>query len=217
MGLFRYVALGDSSAVGIGAAEGGGYAERIFQALRQGQGAQVGFLNLGVSGATSQQLVDGPLRQVASKRPHLVTLGIGSNDVWRLVPAEAFARNVERMGEVLEATGARVLICNLIDLALAPAAVAAQRWTGVPPPAFTERVRALNRPLEALAARPNFELIDLFAFSQRELPAHPEYFCDDGFHPSSEGYARWAELFLPSARQALEASRRAEQDGGQTS
>lgn len=209
MGLFRYVALGDSSAVGVGAREGGGYPERIFQALRQA-GAPVGFLNLGVSGATSQQLVDGPLQVLAQKRPHLVTLGIGTNDVWRLVPADLFARNVERMAEVLQSTGAQVLVCNLIDLALAPAAVAAQSWTGLPPQAFTARVRELNRPLEALAARPRFQLVDLFAFSQRELPGHPEYFCDDGFHPSALGYARWAELCLPAALEAARSGRTSE-------
>lgn len=202
MGLIRYVALGDSSAVGVGADQGGGYPERLFQALRR-TGAQVGFLNLGQSGATTKDLIDGPLQRVASKRPHLVTLGIGTNDVWRLVPEDVFARNVERIGEVLQATGAKVLVCNLIDLALAPAAAVAQSWTGIPPPAFTDRVRALNRPLEALAERPNFQRVDLFAFSQRELPGHPEYFCSDGFHPSSQGYARWAELCLPAAVEAI--------------
>lgn len=212
MSLFRYVALGDSSAVGVGAGSGGGYPERVFQHLRQ-TGAPVGFLNLGASGATTRDLRLGALTRVGAKRPHLITLGIGSNDVWRLVPAEEFTANVRAIGEVLASTGARVLVCNLIDLAFAPAATVAQAWTGIAPAAFTERVRELNRPLEALAARPRFELVDLFGFSQRELPRHPEYFCDDGFHPSAAGYAAWAELCFAPARAAFEAWRQEQTEG----
>lgn len=209
MGLFRYVALGDSSAVGVGAGRDGGYPERVFQHLRQ-TGAPVGFLNLGVSGATTGDLREGPLARVSAKQPHLVTLGIGSNDAWRLVAADEFEANLRDIAEVLASTGARVLVCNLIDLAFAPAAAVAQAWTGISPSAFTERVRALNRSLEAIAGRPRFQVVDLFAFSQRELPGHPEYFCEDGFHPSAAGYDRWAELCFGPARAALEAWRAAQ-------
>jgi lysophospholipase L1-like esterase len=209
MGLFRYVALGDSSAVGVGAAQGGGYPEHLFQSLRR-TGAPVGFLNLGVSGATTSDLVRGPLRQVTAKRPHLITVGIGNNDTWRMVPDDVFADNVRQLADTLAETRAQVLVCNLIDLALAPAAGVAQSWTGVPPAAFTDRARHLNGILAAQMQRPGFEVIDLFAFSQRELSAHPEYFSADGFHPSAEGYARWAELCLPSAMTALEAWRQRE-------
>jgi lysophospholipase L1-like esterase len=66
----------------------------------------------------------------------------------------------------------------------------------------TERVREFNAHLYALAKRPKFEVVDLFAFSQRELPIHPEYFCPDGFHPSRAGYDRWAELCWPAVERA---------------
>ena len=202
MGLFRYVALGDSSAVGVGATSGGGYPERLFQSMRAL--GPVGFLNLGESGAVSAELLEGAVAKAVSKRPHLVTLGIGTNDAWRLVPEASFAANLSRIADSLQATGARVLVCNLIDLALAPAAAMAERWTGISAPAFTARALELNRHLEALATRPGFELVDLFAFSRRELPGHPEYFCPDGVHPSALGYQRWAELILPKAREVLQ-------------
>jgi len=47
-----YVALGDSTAVGVGAERGGGYPERLAQRLAAA-GTPVRLVNLGVSGATA--------------------------------------------------------------------------------------------------------------------------------------------------------------------
>ena len=199
--LFRYVALGDSSGVGVGSNADGGYPERLFRRLRA-SGINAGILNLCESGATSADLVARQLERGASKRPALVTLGIGSNDVWRMVPPELFGENIRRIGDALEAARARVVVCNIIDLAHAPAARAAEAWVGLGGASVTARVREFNAHLDALGRRPRFEVVDLFSFSQRELPAHPEYFCPDGFHPSAAGYDRWAELCWQAVERA---------------
>jgi acyl-CoA thioesterase-1 len=199
--LFRYVALGDSSGVGVGSDADGGYPERLFRKLRA-SGVHAGILNLCQSGATSSDLVARQLERGVSKRPALVTLGIGTNDLWRLVAPEWFAENIRRTADALEATGAHVVVCNLIDLAHTPAATSAETWLGITRAKVTERVREFNAHLASLAKRPRFAVIDLFSFSQRELPAHPEYFCPDGFHPSGAGYDRWAELCWPAVERA---------------
>jgi acyl-CoA thioesterase I len=199
--LFRYIALGDSSGVGVGSNADGGYPERLFRRLRA-SGVNAGILNLSESGATSADLVARQLERTVSKRPALVTLGIGGNDVWRLVPSAAFAENIRRIADALEATGSQVVVCNIIDLAHAPAAAAAEAWVGLSRATVTQRVRELNTHLDALAGRRHFEVVDLCSFSQRELPAHPEYFCPDGFHPSAVGYDRWADLCWPAVERA---------------
>lgn len=199
--IFRYVALGDSSGLGIGSDADGGYPERLFRKLRA-SGVPAGILNLAESGATSADLVARQLDAGVSKRPALVTLGIGTNDVWRLVAPEQFAENVRHVCDALQRSGAHVVVCNVIDLAHAPAAAAAESWLGLTRGAVTERVREFNAHLCALAKRPKFEVVDLFYFSQRELPFHPEYFCPDGFHPSRAGYDRWAELCWPAVERA---------------
>jgi lysophospholipase L1-like esterase len=199
--LFRYIALGDSSGVGVGADADGGYPERLWRRLRAA-GVHAGILNLAQSGAASADLLAGQLERGVSKRPALVTVGIGTNDVWRMVPSQAFAENIRRIADALEATGAHVVVCNIIDLALAPAAAAAEAWLGLARAQVTERVRDFNAHLGSLARRHTFEVVDLFAFSQRELPAHPEYFCPDGFHPSRAGYDRWADLCWPAVQRA---------------
>src|SRR5206468_6590897 len=62
------------------------------------------FLNLAQSGATTADLLHGPLGKAMEMRPQLITLGIGGNDLWRLVPANTFEENLERIGDGLEQT-----------------------------------------------------------------------------------------------------------------
>ena len=195
--LFRYVALGDSSGVGVGAANDGGYPERIFQRLRR-EGVRAGFLNLAQSGATTREVANGQVARAASKRPALVTLGVGTNDLWRMVPLSTFRQNVEHIANLLEAAGATVVVSNLVDLSLAPVGALVESFLHVPRAAFLHRVDELNGVVNALAGRPGFTVVNLFDYSRRELAGHPEFFSQDGFHPSAQGYDRWAELMWPA-------------------
>jgi lysophospholipase L1-like esterase len=35
------------------------------------------------------------------------------------------------------------------------------------------------------------------------IPAHPEFFSSDGFHPSEQGYEFWAVKMWPSLKEAI--------------
>ncbi len=204
--LFRYVALGDSTGVGVGADDDGGYPERLFQRLKRA-GVNAGILNLAKSGATSRDVAHGPAQKAEAARPALVTLGVGTNDGWRMVPTTLFARHLGDIADCLQRSGAQVVVCNLVDLSHAPAAAAARAWLGVTPQVIGARIRELNAVIDKLAERPGFSVVDLFAFSQREMPQHPEYFCPDGFHPSATGYDRWADLMWPHVERAAQTFR----------
>ena len=119
--LFRYVALGDSTGVGVGAQVGGGYPERLYQRMKS-LGWPAGILNLAQSGAISSDVVAGQLAKAVEVAPHLITLGIGGNDLWRMVPESVFRRNLDTIAEALGRTNATVVVINLIDLSHAPIA-----------------------------------------------------------------------------------------------
>lgn len=195
--LFRYIALGDSTAVGVGSNGDGGYPERLYKRLKAA-GFPVGILNLGLSGATSADVVGSRLAKACEREPHLVTVGIGTNDGWRMVEAELFGERMQTLAEGLSKTDAHVVISNIADLAYAPAAEAAKAWLGVAPSMITERIRELNAQIDRLKNRPRFHVVDLFTLSQSVLPKHPEYFSADGFHPSGKGYDHWAEVLWPT-------------------
>lgn len=78
-----YVALGDSLAAGVGAERG--YVDRYAEHLRNGSGAEVRVVNLGVSGQTAPQLLEAlrndPATRGAVRGAEVVTFNIGINDL----------------------------------------------------------------------------------------------------------------------------------------
>jgi acyl-CoA thioesterase I len=187
------VALGDSTAVGIGALRGGGYPEHLASRLRK-EGLSVGLTNLGVSGARTADVVQGQLRRAVAAQPTLVTLGIGVNDLWRGTTLEAFAEDLERIARRMKQTGAPIVLSNLPDLALAPVAQL------VPSSLYEGRIEPFNDVLADVARRHGLHLVDLYGASREYIPRHPEFFSGDGFHPSEAGYAQWAEFLYPTVR-----------------
>lgn len=187
------IALGDSTGVGIGATDGqGGFPDRLVARARRA-GLSVRFHNAAQSGARSAD-VPRQLREALRSKPQVALVGIGTNDVWRLIPVETFRENLASTLRVLRDAGAYPLVCNIADMALTPAALAAQAWLGLEPAQITARVREFNHAIDALAGEYRFERIDVFKFSQAELGTNPAYVCGDGFHPSSRGYERWTDL-----------------------
>src|SRR5438132_5242495 len=141
-----YVALGDSTAIGVGAGAGGGYPERLVAKLRPAFPA-LKLLNLGESGATTSDLRETQLPRALRTRPRLVTLGIGINDVGLQIPDDAFALNLEETVVPLRKLGAPIAIANIPDLALAPAVARA-----VPRSFYERRIELFNDHITAPAA-----------------------------------------------------------------
>jgi len=193
-GSFNYVALGDSLGAGLGAKRG--YVERIFQRLTtEKTGATLH--NLSTSGATTADVVRAQLPRVAGLRPKLVTLTIGTNDLTEGTSEDRLLRNLDTIVHALRATGAAVVVTNLPAVALAPAVPAAWRAE------IDGRVRSANLKLAALCERAGAVVFDLYAFSRAEIPSHPEYFSFDGYHPSDDGYDRWATSMWPLVKAAV--------------
>src|SRR5215213_3100291 len=116
-----YVALGDSTGVGVGARKGGGYVARLFHRVeRVRPGSRL--VNLCVSGATTGDVLRAQVGRVGDAGPSLVTVGIGINDLTRQVTPEQFARNFDEIvARVRAQTDAPVVVSNLPDISHAPA------------------------------------------------------------------------------------------------
>jgi len=186
-----YVALGDSTAAGVGAASGGGYPERLAGKLRPAYPG-LELLNLGQSGATTSDVLSAQVPRALTTRPRLITLGIGINDVGLQLPDDAFALNLEEIVVPLRRLEAPIAVANIPDLALAPAVVGL-----VPRSIYERRIELFNEHVAATVARHGLTLIDLYGWSRDALAGRPELFSPDGFHPSARGYDVWAERMLP--------------------
>ncbi len=195
-----YAALGDSTGVGVGAGNDGGYVRRIAERLRR-EGRKVQLANLCVSGARVADVIEGQLPLLAAYEPELVTVGIGINDVTNGTPPAVFEKLYGELLDRLAATGAQVVVLEVPDLSLSPLAQGEAARLGI-----RGRVEAVNAAIHAAAARHGFAVAGLFRESQEELPGHPELLCEDRFHPSKRGYDRWAEALWPVVVRAVGAA-----------
>jgi acyl-CoA thioesterase-1 len=192
-----YVALGDSTGVGVGARKGGGYVARLFERVGRARPGST-LVNLCVSGATTNDVLRGQVGRVGAARPSLVTVGVGINDLTRQATPEQFAHNFEEIITRLRAqTDAPVVVSNLPDISHAPRV----------PDFLRDMARAglvlYNERIAAAAARHGLRLADIFEKSAEVMPTHPEFFSPDGFHPSDEGYEFWAFEMWPAVKAAL--------------
>lgn len=192
-----YVALGDSTGVGVGARKGGGYVARLFERIeRVRPGSRL--VNLCVSGATTGDVLRAQVGRVGDARPTLVTVGIGINDLTRMTAPEQFARNFEEIvTRVREQTDAAVVVSNLPDIAHAPRVPDFLREDA------RRGIMLFNERIAAAAARHGLYLADSFEKSAAVIPTHPEFFSADGFHPSDEGYEFWAFEMWPVVKRVL--------------
>lgn len=191
------MALGDSSAVGVGASGGGGYPERLASRLRK-DGLSLGLTNVGMSGAVIRDVFTSQVKRAVAAQPTLVTIGIGTNDVWRGTSLEEFRDDLERITRRLKPTGASLVVVNVPDMALAPVARL------VPSHLYEGRIEPFNEAISSVARAHGMHVVDLYSASRVFIPQRPDFFSFDGFHPSAVGYEQWADLMLPTVRSLVD-------------
>lgn len=192
-----YVAVGDSTGVGVGAREGG-YPARLLKRIKQ-EHAQARLVNLCVSGATTEDLLREQLKAAIAARPTLITIGIGINDIGHYVSIEKFARNFEEIVRRLKTeTTARLVVSNLPDISYAPVVPANLREQ------TRGQINLFNERIGEIAKRYNVSLVDAYTETHAVMPSHPEFFSDDGFHPSDAGYEYWAKTMWPAVKAAID-------------
>jgi lysophospholipase L1-like esterase len=185
-----YIALGDSTVEGVGAsAPARNYVGRLHQRLLAVY-PRARLVNLGVGGATAAGVLSRQLPRALELQPDLVTLSVGPNDITGKRDLESYARDIDAILRTLTRRTSAVVVVNLIpDLTVTP------RFRGE---GIESRVRqsvvAFNEALARQARAYGAEVVDLYAASQREVPGRPDLIGPDRYHPSDEGYARWAEL-----------------------
>ena len=178
-GDFVYVALGDSAAQGIGAsAPAKGYVGLLAAKIEQETGRKVRVVNLSVSGATLQDLIDRQLPQLGQYQPDLITMEIGANDM-RQYESAAFQRQFEQILQALPAD--RTVVSTM--------------------PFFGGRYRPGDNPLRAsqsiqqLARQYGFQVAELYTALEK---AHGQWiYAADLFHPNDKGYRIWYDAFWP--------------------
>jgi acyl-CoA thioesterase I len=190
----RYVAIGASDSVGVGASDPAKGSWPALVASRLPAGSPP-YTNLGVSGSLALQAVSQQLPGAIAQKPNLVSVWLAVNDLNATIEAPSFA---DALGEIIESlvqkTGAAIFVGNVPDLRSVPA------YAGVDKTRLLAGIRAYNDVIAAIVSRNpgRVKLVDLFTGSAALVSTGTV--SQDGFHPSDEGYQLIADRFASAMR-----------------
>jgi lysophospholipase L1-like esterase len=181
------VALGASDAFGIGTDNPKTQAWPVVLAHLLGRGTHL--VNLGIPGAGVPQATRDELPVALSVQPAIITVWLAVNDFDSGVTVKAYELQLrDLLTSLVTGTSAHIYVGNLPDLTLIPYFVSHNHQT------LAAQVNAWNAGIAAICAEVGVTLVDIFG-GWRELADHPEYISSDGFHPSTSGARRLAEIF----------------------
>lgn len=191
----RYVAMGASDTVGVGAADPrtGSWPARISRRLGPGST----YTNLGVAGSLAAQARTQQSAAAIAARPTLVTIWLAVNDLNNGVASTAYRDVLDGiLAELVSQTKARIFVGNVPDLRAVPV------YRNADPAIVGAQVAAYNRWIaETVAKYPGrAAVVDLFSGSAELVTTATV--SADGFHPSDDGYRLIAERFLAAMRAA---------------
>ena len=185
----RLVAMGDSTAAGVGVAR---VEESLPYLVASRLPTRAGVTNLAVSGATLRDVVREQLPRFPKEPVDIVLLSISANDATHGTDPAPFEKDLEALLTALrERNVERVVLTTTPNFRTTPALpLLANRL-------FERRAATLTVIIERVAARyRNVSIADL----NREGSLAADGYAADGFHPNAAGYRKWADVLLLSAR-----------------
>ena len=194
-GVVRYIAIGASDTVGVGATDPatGSWPARVATLLPPGSA----YVNLGVSGSVASQARDQQVPGAIAQRPTVVSVWLAVNDMNASVdPAPYRAALDAIVAGLVSRTDAKVFVGNVPDVRGVPA------YKDVDKNALAAQIGAYNDAIASVIAAHQGRafLVDLFTGSAPLVSTLTV--SADGFHPSDDGYRLIADRFAAAMRAA---------------
>jgi len=163
-----------------------------------------GYINRGISGQTTPQMLLRFRADVLALKPAVVVLLAGTNDIagnTGPMTLEMIEDNYATMAELARAHGVKMVFSSIMpvsDYAKDASGASVNRSRQRPP----EKIAALNAWLKDYAQREGHVYLDYFTALADEKGFLKAELADDGLHPNAKGYA----LIAPLAEQAIAAA-----------
>jgi lysophospholipase L1-like esterase len=195
----RYVALGDSYAIGEGVPPEDAWPSLLVEHLRrEGIGIEL-VANPSVTGWTSAQLIEHELPVLEDSDATFVTVLIGVNDWVQGAEEGTFRANLRVILDRVQSAlpdPRNVVLLTIPDFSVTPTGGQYARGRDI-----TAGIAGFNEVIASVARDRDVPLVDLFPLSRQLTSA--EFVAEDGLHPSAAAYARWEELVFPVALRML--------------
>ena len=187
--LLRYVAAGDSTAVGIGASS----VEQTYPYKLAEYFAKtntVAYSNTAVSGATTADLIKNQLAKIIAYNPDIITISIGANDRTHLFSTTKTINDYKDIITTLtENTHAQIYLTNI------PNFYRTELFPWPITPILELKSKTLNTTINLLATQ-RIHIVPIHGFGWNNFPDISSTYSLDHFHPNNLGYNNWTQAFL---------------------
>lgn len=159
------------------------------------------FINRGISGQMTGQMLGRFQRDVIALRPAAVVFLAGTNDIGNNVPPDVIESNFESMFDLADKHRIKVIVATVMpvsDYAKDRGERFIQTVRRSP-----SRISALNAWLKQEAKRRQYTVADYYTAMADNAGALRKEFSDDGLHPNSAGYRAIAPVAAAGIRGAL--------------
>jgi acyl-CoA thioesterase I len=189
----RYVAVGASDTVGVGATDPAKDSWPALIGARLPEGSA--YVNLGVSGSLAQQAVTQQLPGAIAQRPTVVSVWLAVNDLNATIEPASYADAVGQIVDgLLQKTSATIFVGTVPDLRAVPV------YAGIDKTLLLARISAYNDVITRLAAKDPARVVAVDLFTGSAALVSTATVSQDGFHPSDEGYRLIADRFAAAMR-----------------
>jgi lysophospholipase L1-like esterase len=155
------------------------------------------YLNRGISGQISPQLLIRFRQDVIDLKPKAVIILAGSNDIAGSnghVTNATIMDNIKSMAELARLNGIKVILCAYLPVYDYP-------WRKGLHPA--DKIIALNKEIKAYASKEGFTLLDYFNPLVDERNGQKAELTVDGVHPNARGYTIMSKVTDQAIEKAL--------------
>jgi acetyl esterase/lipase/lysophospholipase L1-like esterase len=155
------------------------------------------YVNRGISGQTTPQMLVRFRQDVIDLKPKVVVLLAGTNDIaentGKMTLGE-IGNNIASMSEIARANGIRVVLCSVLP--------ASEFWwhKGLEP---APKIKALNAWIKEYAAKNGFVYVDYYSRMANDEGGLKAELSPDGVHPNKAGYEIMAPLAEAGIAEAL--------------
>jgi lysophospholipase L1-like esterase len=155
------------------------------------------FVNRGISGQTTPQMLLRFRQDVIDLRPEAVVILAGINDIAENtgpITQNEILNNIISMTELARANQIKVLLCSILP---------ANRFQWRPSIKPAEKVIDLNKKIENYAKKENIGFVNYYDAMVDDQKGLRKEFGEDGVHPNSKGYQCMEAILLKEIAQIL--------------
>ncbi|MGA3015225.1 MAG: SGNH/GDSL hydrolase family protein [Bacteroidales bacterium] len=155
------------------------------------------YINRGISGQTSPQMLVRFRADVISLKPVAVVILAGTNDIaGNTGPStiEMIMDNISSMTEIARANGIKVVLCSVLP---------AYQYFWKPQVHPAESIVALNDMIKAYASKNKIVYVDYYSSMVDERKGLKTEYTNDGVHPNEAGYQVMVPLVEAGIAKAL--------------